>query len=116
MLCDLGVFLPTPPTLWCDNIGATYLTANPAFHARTKHIEIDFHFVCEKVTSKILAVRFLSSIYNLADIFTKPTASSHFSLMLTKLNVVCHLSCLRGVMNKPSLNKETHPRKKQSNK
>lgn len=41
MLRDLGVFLSTPPTLWRDNIGATYLTANPAFHARTIHIEIN---------------------------------------------------------------------------
>jgi hypothetical protein len=43
MLRDLGVYLPLPPTLWCDNIGATYLSANPAFYTRTKHIEIDFY-------------------------------------------------------------------------
>ena len=96
LLRDLGIFLPSPPTLWCDNIGATYLSANPAFHARTKHIEIDFHFVRDKVAAKTLSVRFLSSKDNLADIFTKPTAFSHFSLMRTKLNIVCHLSRLRG--------------------
>jgi hypothetical protein len=53
MLCDLGFYLSSPPTLQCDNIGATYLFANPTFHARTKHIEIDFHFVRDKVASKI---------------------------------------------------------------
>jgi hypothetical protein len=52
MLRDLGLYHPSPPTLRCDNIGATYLSANPAFDARTKHIEIDFHFIHDKVASK----------------------------------------------------------------
>jgi hypothetical protein len=95
LLRDLGIFLHSPPP-WCDNIGATYLFANPAFHARTKHIEIDFHFVRDEVATKTLTVCFLSSKDNLANIFTKPTASSHFSLMRTKLNIVCHLCRLRG--------------------
>lgn len=35
--------------LWFDNVGETYLAANPIFHTRTKHMEIDFDFVCEKI-------------------------------------------------------------------
>ena len=73
MLKELGVFLSRPPVLWCDNVGATYLSANPVFHARTKHIEVDFHFVRERVALGALDVRFISSGDQLADIFTRPT-------------------------------------------
>jgi len=82
MLYDLVIFLSFSHTLWCDNIGATYLSANPTFHACTKHIEIDFHFVCDKVASKTLAFHFFSS-------------------KDTKLNVMFPMSRLRG-RNEPS--------------
>ena len=41
--------VPPSPTLWCDNIGATYISGNPEFHTPMKHIEVDFHFVPEQV-------------------------------------------------------------------
>ena len=59
------------PCLWCDNLGATYLSAYPVFHARTKHIEIDYHFVRERVAKKLLQVQFVSSKDQIADGFTK---------------------------------------------
>lgn len=54
LLQELGVPHVRTAQLWCDNLGAKYLTANPVFHARTKHIEIDFHFVRERVAKKLL--------------------------------------------------------------
>lgn len=48
--------------LWCGNIGATYLIANPLFHAQAKHVEIEYHFVHGLVSSWSLSVRFISSI------------------------------------------------------
>jgi histone deacetylase 1/2 len=82
VLKELGVFLSSAPVLWCDNLGATYLTANPVFHARTKHIEINFHFVREKVALGALDVRFISTGDQLADVFTKPRRfSSNLNLV-----------------------------------
>jgi hypothetical protein len=45
---ELGVPLPVALVIWCDNISALALASNPVFHARTKHIEVDYHFVLEK--------------------------------------------------------------------
>jgi hypothetical protein len=71
VLRELGVSLQQRPCLWCDNLGATYLSANPVFHACTKHIEIDYHFVRERVANKLLDIKFISSKDQVADGFTK---------------------------------------------
>ncbi|KAK1619805.1 hypothetical protein QYE76_025322 [Lolium multiflorum] len=71
LIRELGVSLKEKPCLWCDNLGATFLSANPVFHARTKHIEIDFCFVRERVARKQLDIRFISSKDQIADGFTK---------------------------------------------
>jgi hypothetical protein len=92
LLRELGVTQRQAPILWCDNLGATYLTANPVFHARTKHIEIDFHFVREQVADGALVVRFISSNDQLADIFTKPATRQMLDRFRTNLNLVCSSS------------------------
>jgi hypothetical protein len=59
LLRDIGIRLPAPPVLFCDNTSALHLTVNPVFHARTKHIELDVHFVREKVAAGDLVTRFV---------------------------------------------------------
>jgi histone deacetylase 1/2 len=88
LLKELNVTQPRPPVLWCDNLGATYLTANPVFHARTKHIEVDFHFVRVKVALGALEVRFVSSADQIADAFTKPVTKQMLQKLRTNLNLI----------------------------
>jgi hypothetical protein len=98
LLHDLGVFLHSAPTRYCDNISATYLSSNPVYHSCTKHIEIDYHFVRDRVAKKNLHVRFLSSKDQLADILTKPLPSMRFCLLRNNLNVKPPPLRLRGAI------------------
>lgn len=87
VLGELGISQSQAPILWCDNLGATYLSANPVFHARTKHIENDFHFVRERVARRALEIRFVSSHDQLADGFTKPLNARQLQLIKHNLNL-----------------------------
>jgi hypothetical protein len=87
LLKELGVFQSRPPRLWCDNLRATYLTINPVFHTRTKHIEVDFHFVREQVACKAMEVWFISLGDQIADILTKPLPRALFAMHCNNLNM-----------------------------
>lgn len=80
----------TKPVLYCDNMSAIALSHNPVLHARTKHMELDIHFVREKVVSKDLLVEHVPVAQQVADILTKPLSSSQFPTMRCKLNVASH--------------------------
>lgn len=80
--------LPTsvpPPLLWRDNVSAISLASNPVFHARTKHVEVDFRFVREKVLHHQLIVKYVPSQYQIADILTKPLTIARFQFLKAKL-------------------------------
>lgn len=87
LLTELGVSQPKAAVLWCDNIRATYLSANLVFHARTKHIEVDYHFVRERVTQKLLGIRVISSNDQVVDGFTKPQSVSKLQEFRSNLNL-----------------------------
>ena len=96
LLKDLCITLPSPPTLWCDNVGALALASNPIFHARTKHIEINYHFVREKVVNNDISTRYIATVDQVADIFTKPLGRARYLLLRDKLHVVPPPICLKG--------------------
>lgn len=87
LLNELGVKQHRISCLWCDNLGATYHSANPVFHGRTKHIEVDFHFVRERVADKKLDIRFIPSKDQVADGFTKALSIKPFEEFKRNLNI-----------------------------
>jgi hypothetical protein len=58
---ELAIGMFHIPTIWCDNIGAIALTSNPVFHARTKHVEVDYHFIREKVCNNDIKIQHVST-------------------------------------------------------
>jgi hypothetical protein len=93
---ELGIRLPRAPTLWCDNVSAIALASNPVYHARTKHIKVDYHFIREKVLTSDILVKFISTLDQTADIFTKGLSSARFGELKSKLMVTALLIRLRG--------------------
>ncbi len=83
--------LHTPPSkatlVYCDNVSAVYLSTNPVQHQRTKHVEIDLHFVRDRVAVGSVRVLHVPTTSQYADIFTKGLPSSLFVEFRSSLNV-----------------------------
>ncbi|KAM0048148.1 putative RNA-directed DNA polymerase [Helianthus debilis subsp. tardiflorus] len=85
LLTELHVPNITPVTLKCDSQAAIHIAKNPVFHERTKHIELDCHFVREKLQEGLISLIHTRTHDQLADIFTKSLSSSQHHLFLSKL-------------------------------
>ena len=101
LLQELNFPLPLIPITWCDNMGASALASNLVYHARTKCIELDVHFVKDKVLERSLEICYVPSHDQIADRLTKSLNHTHFNFLINKLGVVRTPLSLRGdVRNK----------------
>jgi hypothetical protein len=96
---ELKVPLFHPPCLWVDNLGPPLsLSSNPVFHAHTKHIEVDYHFIREKIFNRDLFARYIPTQFQPSDIFTNGLAKARFLLLHGKLMVVSLLVNVSGAV------------------
>jgi hypothetical protein len=87
LLVELHNLLLRVTLVYYDNVNAVYLSTNPVQHQRTKHVEIDLHFVRERVAVGDVRVLHIPTTSQFADIFTKGLPSSVFSEFQSSLNI-----------------------------
>ncbi|KAE8681049.1 bHLH123 protein [Hibiscus syriacus] len=85
ILEDMNVELSQPPVIWCNNTSIVAMATDPA---KVKHVDLDVHFVREKVMDKQLIVNYVPAHYQIADVLTKPLITTQFQEFCQKLNVV----------------------------
>jgi len=78
LLEDLHQPVKYPISLYCDNLSAIRLVENPVFHARTKHVEVHYHFIREKVLKEEIELKHVRTENQVADLLTKSLSGSKF--------------------------------------
>ncbi|XP_026432297.1 uncharacterized protein LOC113329659 [Papaver somniferum] len=87
ILGDMGVPVSEPTPLFCDNKAAIHIAHHDVFHERTKHIEIDYHFTRHHFQQGTIALPFVKSEFQIADLFTKSHPSSRLQFLVSKLSM-----------------------------
>ncbi|XP_074283966.1 uncharacterized protein LOC141608519 [Silene latifolia] len=87
LLQDFGVHVPKPIQLNCDNKAAQHIAANPVFHERTKHINIDCHYIRERIQEGLICTNHVKSSLQLADLMTNPLGAQQHHFLSCKLGM-----------------------------
>ena len=72
LLDELKFLMPRKPVLWIDNLSAKVLTSNPVMHARSKHIEINVHYIRDQVLQNQVTIAYVPTTDQIANCLTKP--------------------------------------------
>nr|GEW48697.1 Gag-Pol polyprotein [Tanacetum cinerariifolium] len=88
VLTDYGFHFDKIP-MYCDSKAAIAISCNPVQHSRTKHIDIRYHFIKEKVEKGIVELFFVRTEYQLADMFTKALPEERFKYLVRRLGMRC---------------------------
>ena len=87
LLSDYGLSQETM-VVYHDNSSAIDISKNPAQHSKTKHIEITYHFIRDVIERKVVAIEYISTECQNADIFTKPLDRSKFESLRQVIGVI----------------------------
>ncbi|KOM55208.1 hypothetical protein LR48_Vigan10g110000 [Vigna angularis] len=88
ILDDLKIKIDSPVQLYCDNKSAISIAHNPVQHDRTKHIEIDRHFIKDNLDRGFMITTHVPTGLQLADIFTKGLPQGRFQDLVSKLGMI----------------------------
>nr|GFA16654.1 ribonuclease H [Tanacetum cinerariifolium] len=87
-LTDYGFHFDKIP-MYCDSKAAIAISYNPVQHSRTKHIDVCYHFIKEKVEKGIVELFFVGTEFQLADLFTKALPVERFQYLVRRLGMRC---------------------------